>query len=238
MTTPDVDGTDALRRTCAAVSSSQSVALTWNPRRTTSGWRTTSSTATACRSPPWAVRRRLDRQRAGRQHPAPLPGHRARRGRQRERRRATRWPGPWPTRHAPTAPTRLTGSLSGFTVRLTWTAATDNVGVVRYTIYRGGVAIGTSTATAYTDIAQRHSARTSSYTVRARDAAGNVGAASNTVSVTVPADTQSDTPTAPADLSGHGRDPADHADLERIHRQRRGDQLLPLPRQLEVPPAR
>ena len=98
----------------------------------------------------------------------------------------------------PSAPTGLTGSLSGFTVRLTWTAATDNVGVTGYTIYRGGVAIGTSTLPTYTDTSPPL-ARASSYTVRARDAAGNLGAASNSTSVTVPADNTA--PTSPGGVS-------------------------------------
>ena len=51
--------------------------------------------------------------------------------------------------------------------------ATDNVGVTGYTVYRGGVAIATSTTPAYTDT-DSALARASSYTVRARDAAGNL----------------------------------------------------------------
>jgi fibronectin type 3 domain-containing protein len=98
---------------------------------------------------------------------------------------------------APTPPTRLAGSLSGFTVRLTWTAATDNVGVTGYTIYRAGVSIGTSTTATYTDAAAPLG-KASSYTVRARDAAGNLGAASTAVSVTVPADKTA--PTTPGSL--------------------------------------
>ncbi len=89
---------------------------------------------------------------------------------------------------APSTPTRLARTLSGFTVRLTWTASTDNVGVVGYTIYRGGVAIGTSTTPAYTDSAAPLG-RTSTYTVRARDAAGNLSGASASVSAAVPNDT-------------------------------------------------
>ena len=89
---------------------------------------------------------------------------------------------------APSTPTRLARTLSGFTVRLTWTASTDNVGVVGYTVYRGGVAVGTSTTAAYTDSAAPLG-RTSTYTVRARDAAGNLSAASAPVSAAVPADT-------------------------------------------------
>jgi fibronectin type 3 domain-containing protein len=97
----------------------------------------------------------------------------------------------------PSAPTRLAGSLSGATVRLTWTASTDNVGVTGYTIYRGGVSIGTSTTPSYTD-ATPPPGRASSYTVRARDAAGNTSAASGAVNVTVPADKTA--PSAPGSL--------------------------------------
>ena len=82
---------------------------------------------------------------------------------------------------APSAPT-LFGSRSGFTVRLTWSGATDDVGVTGYTIFRAGVAIGTTTGSAYTDTSPPL-ARASSYTVRARDAAGNLSAPSNSVSV-------------------------------------------------------
>ncbi len=88
---------------------------------------------------------------------------------------------------APSAPSSLARTLSGFTVRLTGRASTDNVGVQSYTIYRGGVAVGTSTTPAYTDTTAPL-AKTSTYTVRARDAAGNVSAVSNSVSAAVPAD--------------------------------------------------
>ena len=88
---------------------------------------------------------------------------------------------------APSAPTKLARTLTGFTVKLTWTASTDNVGVTGYTIYRGGVAIGTSTTPTYTDSAAPLG-KTSSYTVRARDAAGNLSAASAAVTAAVPAD--------------------------------------------------
>ena len=97
----------------------------------------------------------------------------------------------------PSAPTRLTASLSGFSVRLAWTAATDDQAVAGYTVYRGGVAVGTSATTSYTDTAAPPG-RASSFSVRARDASGNLGPASNTVSVTLPADTTA--PTAPGSL--------------------------------------
>ena len=70
-------------------------------------------------------------------------------------------------------PDQVSQDALGVTVRLTWTASTDNVGVVGYTIYRGGVAIGTSTTPAYTDAAAPLR-QDLDYTVRARDAAGNV----------------------------------------------------------------
>ncbi|WP_395360663.1 glycosyl hydrolase family 8 [Streptomyces sp. YH02] len=87
---------------------------------------------------------------------------------------------------APTAPASLrsTGS-SATSASLAWNAATDDVGVTGYNVYRGGTLVGTSTGPSYTDTGL--TASTSySYTVKARDAAGNLSAASNTLSVTTP----------------------------------------------------
>lgn len=85
---------------------------------------------------------------------------------------------------APTAPTGLTASAtSSSQVNLSWTASTDNVGVTGYDVFRGGVLIGSSTTTAYNDTGL--SASTAySYTVKAKDAAANISAASNTATVT------------------------------------------------------
>ncbi|QJD83896.1 DUF4832 domain-containing protein [Cohnella herbarum] len=85
---------------------------------------------------------------------------------------------------APSAPSNL--SVAGKTassISLSWTAATDNVGVVGYDIYRGGSYVGTSTTTAYTDTGLAASTAYS-YFVKAKDAANNISAASNTVSDT------------------------------------------------------
>ncbi len=98
----------------------------------------------------------------------------------------------------PPGTSQLSGSLSGFTVRLSWTAAQDDTGVVGYDVYRGGSLIGTSTGSPYTDSTPPLN-QSSSYTVRARDAAGNVGAASNSVTVAVPRDTTA--PSRPTGLS-------------------------------------
>ncbi|MFB8267714.1 glycoside hydrolase family 6 protein [Streptomyces sp. NPDC055955] len=85
---------------------------------------------------------------------------------------------------APTAPTGLTvtGKTSG-SVSLSWTASTDNTGVTAYDVYRAGVQVGSSATTSFTDTGL--TASTSySYTVKARDAAGNVSAASSAASAT------------------------------------------------------
>ena len=85
---------------------------------------------------------------------------------------------------APTAPSGLvsTGTTSS-SVSLSWTASTDNVAVTGYDVYRGTTKVGTSTSTTYTDSGLTASTAYS-YTVKAHDAAGNVSAASNSVSAT------------------------------------------------------
>ncbi|WP_323183794.1 glycoside hydrolase family 6 protein [Streptomyces sp. NBC_01221] len=85
---------------------------------------------------------------------------------------------------APTVPTglKVTGKTSG-SVSLSWTASTDDTGVSAYDVYRAGTKVGSSASTSYTDTGLTAST-TYSYTVRARDAAGNVSAASAAVSAT------------------------------------------------------
>jgi len=102
---------------------------------------------------------------------------------------------------APTAPGNLrsTGTTST-TVALAWNASTDNVAVTSYEVFRGTTSAGTTTGTSLT-VTGLTPSTTFSFTVRARDAAGNVSAASNTLTVTTPAapaDTQA--PTAPGNL--------------------------------------
>jgi glucosylceramidase len=87
---------------------------------------------------------------------------------------------------APTAPTGLTATgTTATSTRLGWTASTDNIGVTGYLIYRNGTQVGTSATTSYTDTGLT-AATTYSYTVRARDAAGNVSAPSAALTVTTP----------------------------------------------------
>jgi hypothetical protein len=91
---------------------------------------------------------------------------------------------------APSAPTGLSATAGSATqVSLTWNAATDNVGVTGYRVYRGNTLIATlGTVTAYTDTG-RSANTTYTYTVRALDAVGNVSSDSNTASVTTPSGT-------------------------------------------------
>ncbi|MFI2432951.1 glycoside hydrolase family 6 protein [Streptomyces sp. NPDC018693] len=85
---------------------------------------------------------------------------------------------------APTAPAGLTATArTASSVSLSWAAATDDVGVTGYDVYRDGTRVGSSAGTTFTDTGL--SAATSyAYTVRARDAAGNVSAASAALTVT------------------------------------------------------
>ncbi|WP_051950815.1 endo-1,4-beta-xylanase [Actinacidiphila yeochonensis] len=87
----------------------------------------------------------------------------------------------------PSAPTNL--AVSGTTsssVSLTWTAATDNVGVTGYDVYRGSTLAGSSTSTSFTDSGLT-AATAYTYTVKAKDAAGNVSAASTAATATTQA---------------------------------------------------
>ncbi|MEV0596324.1 cellulase family glycosylhydrolase [Nonomuraea cavernae] len=89
----------------------------------------------------------------------------------------------------PSAPGGLAASgVTASGVGLSWSASSDNVGVTGYDVLRAGASgafalVGTSGSTSFSDSGL--SANTTyRYQVRARDAAGNVSAVSNTVTVT------------------------------------------------------
>lgn len=97
---------------------------------------------------------------------------------------------------APTAPTLSASGTTSTSTQLSWTGATDNIGVTGYDVYRNGSLIGsTTTATTYSATGLTPS---TAYTffVRAKDAAGNVSVNSNTVNVTTLAP-DTTPPTAP-----------------------------------------
>ncbi|MEU6719977.1 carbohydrate-binding protein [Nonomuraea sp. NPDC046802] len=85
---------------------------------------------------------------------------------------------------APSVPGNLRSTgVTSSSVSLAWNASTDNVGVTGYNVYRGGTLVTTATGTSYTDTGR--AANTSyTYTVRARDAAGNLSGVSNSVTAT------------------------------------------------------
>ena len=71
----------------------------------------------------------------------------------------------------PTAPSQLTASaVSASEVRLGWTAATDNNGVVGYQVFRDGLYIGSATGTSYVDTTTQAGV-TYTYSVVAMDVA-------------------------------------------------------------------
>ncbi|MBC2900403.1 carbohydrate binding domain-containing protein [Streptomyces cupreus] len=93
-------------------------------------------------------------------------------------------PGGGSDTQAPTAPTSLrsTGKTSS-SVSLAWNASTDNVGVTSYDIYSGSNQVLTVSGTSAT-VSGLSPSSAYTFTVRARDAAGNASAPSNSVSVT------------------------------------------------------
>ena len=105
----------------------------------------------------------------------------------------------------PTAPGTPSVTTSIGRANLTWSAATDAVGVVRYNVHRSTTAgftpsaanrIAQPAATSYSDTGL--AAGTYYYKVTAEDAAGNVGAPSGEAQANVPPDNP---PTAPVGLS-------------------------------------
>ena len=92
----------------------------------------------------------------------------------------------------PSTPTGLAATVSSSDVGLTWSAATDNVAVAGYTVYRGATAgFVADTASKIADVTQRsyldasRTAGTWFYRVAARDTSGNIGAPSASTSATV-----------------------------------------------------
>lgn len=94
----------------------------------------------------------------------------------------------------PSAPSGVTVTdTTASSVSLSWSASSDDVGVSGYDVYRGATKVGSPTGTSFTDTGLSPET-TYSYTIRARDAAGNVSASSAAVTAT----------TAPGDGSGAG----------------------------------
>ncbi|WP_224364474.1 lamin tail domain-containing protein [Hyalangium versicolor] len=92
----------------------------------------------------------------------------------------------------PSAPSNLSATaVSSSQINLSWTASTDNVGVVDYDVFRSTdgsnfSVVASTTSTSHSDTALAAST-TSWYQVKANDAANNASAASNTASATTSA---------------------------------------------------
>ena len=85
---------------------------------------------------------------------------------------------------APSAPSGLIASgTTQTTTNLSWNASSDNVGVTGYNIYQGGTLLGSVTGTS-TSITGLTASTAYSFFVKAKDLAGNISAASNTINVT------------------------------------------------------
>jgi chitodextrinase len=88
----------------------------------------------------------------------------------------------------PTAPSGLTATpRSGTRIDLSWAASTDNASVDRYSIFRGGAHLATTTATSYSDTSVIPGG-TYAYSVTAYDTSGNPSPPSETVTATTPAE--------------------------------------------------
>lgn len=85
---------------------------------------------------------------------------------------------------APTAPTSLAStSKTATSITLSWTASTDNVAVTGYDVYANSV-LKTTVSSTTTTITDLTASTAYSIYVKAKDAAGNTSASSNTISAT------------------------------------------------------
>ncbi|MBQ1011455.1 discoidin domain-containing protein, partial [Micromonospora sp. M51] len=96
------------------------------------------------------------------------------------------------TDNPPTAPSGLTVTgRTASSVSLAWTASTDDNGVTGYQVRQGGTVVSTVTGTTAT-VSGLAASTSYTFTVVARDAAGNTSAASNAATVTTDAPTNAD----------------------------------------------
>lgn len=111
--------------------------------------------------------------------------------------------GTGPDTQAPTVPTGLQGNaISQSRIDLSWNMSSDNVAVTGYEVRRNGVLVDTVSGTSYSDTGL--AANTSySYTVAARDAAGNASAESAAVAVSTLPASDTEAPTVPSGLQGN-----------------------------------
>ncbi|WP_299443646.1 S8 family serine peptidase [uncultured Aquimarina sp.] len=92
-----------------------------------------------------------------------------------------------PDNEVPSTPANLTASnTTSSSTDLSWTASTDNIGVSAYEIFQNGTSIGTSPTNNFS-ITGLTAETTYSFTVNAKDAAGNVSGDSTAINITTTA---------------------------------------------------
>lgn len=94
----------------------------------------------------------------------------------------------------PTVPGNVSVTVTATTARLTWSQASDNVGVAGYRVWRDGALLGTTTSLAWNN-SNLTPETTYSWTVRAVDTAGQTGPAVTVTGTTTEIDVEA--PTAP-----------------------------------------
>ncbi|WP_025614777.1 fibronectin type III domain-containing protein [Cellulophaga baltica] len=106
-----------------------------------------------------------------------------------------------PDTEAPTVPTALiANNITTTSVSLNWTAATDNVAVIDYEVFQDGVSIGLTGGTATFEVSALAPETDYNFTVVALDAATNVSAQSNNLSISTLALPDTEAPTVPTAL--------------------------------------
>jgi chitodextrinase len=115
-----------------------------------------------------------------------------------------------PDTEVPSVPNDLTSSsVTPTSISINWAASTDNVGVTAYEVYDGSNLVGTVTGSGPNapvttfNVTGLNANTTYSFTVKAKDAAGNKSAASAALSVktaVAPPPTDTTPPTAPSNL--------------------------------------
>ena len=105
---------------------------------------------------------------------------------------------------SPSAPSNLVATATeSTTIALTWDVATDNVGVVNYSVYRNNFKIAYPTDNSFVDTGLSPST-SYFYYIKAYDAAGNISAQSNTATAVTLDTVDTTPPTSPTNLAVTG----------------------------------
>ncbi len=109
-----------------------------------------------------------------------------------------------PDTQAPTTPGNLMASdVTGNSLKLSWTASTDNIGVAAYEVYRNGTLLNGNVTGTSLDVTGLTCTTTYNFAVRAKDAAGNGSPNTPAIYVTTPYCPTNDTqaPSVPTNLT-------------------------------------